>query len=234
MAVIKVDDLLRRTVVYVNEYSADMEAGDAFAEEAKGDLLAYADAAARMVAQVAPASMQVAVTDANFSLTLEPRPDGRRHGMAALPPDYMRLIYISSSELYRPITALLPNTHPTYAMQFCPCAGVGSGAYAPLAYDVDGTVDVHSFDEDPPLTPPLYGGEEGTDETTVTMKYLVVPTVTGEGANAVYGTLKEELTDVVAMQAAALYLSMTDNEKAGQAQQMATGMLRGIVSEIER
>lgn len=252
---VKVKDILKQTVVYVNEYSADMEEPDVYGTEAQSDLLAHIDAAARMVAQVAPANMQVAQTEPQYELTLQERPDGRLHGVAALPSDYMRLVYLMSAALYRPITVLLPATHPTYAMQFCPVAGLGAGEYAPIGYQVDGTVDVHSFNgnvnvndngnvngndgADGDQTAGAAGGEEqgagAADETGttvgVTLCYLKLPKVTGEGEAAEYSTLKEELRDVIAMQAAALYLGMNEADKANQAQQMASAMLKGIASE---
>lgn len=216
---VKVKDILRQTVVYVNEYSADMV--DDFGMEAKEDLLAHIDAAARMVAQVAPANMQEAITLPNYVLTILEKPDGRLHGVAALPSDYMRLLYVISDKLYRPITVLLPGVHPSYAMQFCPIAGLGAGEYAPMGYEVDGTIDVHGF-----LADSIKGSI-----TYVKLAYLAVPMVTGVDDAAQYSTLKEELRDVIAMQAAALYLGMNNAEKAGLAQNAANTMLKGIVEE---
>jgi len=226
-----------KTLTLINEYSADMEeqefATESIGAQAREDVLAHIDAAARMVAQVAPANLQVATTNTAFQLTLNARPDGRLHGTAALPAGYMRLIYLVGENLYRPITVLLPSTHPTYPMQFCPVEGIGNGDYAPIGYLVDGTIDVHS----------LAKPDEGTLQTVnVTLMYLTLPkiekTTAGEfpgiAANVdVYKTLKEELRDVIAMQAAALYLSMTDNDKAAVAQQMATGMLNGLIAKSE-
>lgn len=235
---IRVSDIVKQTLTYINEYSADMEEQDvseSLGAQAKEDMLAQVDAAARLVAQVAPANMQVATTDNAYTLTLNARPDGRLHGTAALPGDYMRLVYLVCNKLYRPITVLLPSTHPTYPMQFCPIAGLGNGDYSPIAYIVDGTIDVHSFGVQSDDSQ-----QEGQETETVTIVYLVLPVITqasqGEFENIeagtdVYKTLKEELRDVIAMQAAALYLSMTDNAAAVTAQQMATGMLNGIVNK---
>lgn len=240
---IKVDDILKRTVVYINEYSADMADPDAFGAEARADLLAHIDAAARMVAQVAPANMQEAKTlnsagdPPNFNVSTTVRPDGRRVLTAQLPPDYMRLVYLTADELFRPITVLLPSTHPTYAMQYCPIAGIGAGAYAPIGYQVDGILEVHSLDNVNVNDNENQGGNQEEETVAVKMQYLCVPTVeavtVSEQTYDAYKTLKAELKDVIAMQAAALYLGMNESEKASLAQQMATGMLNTLIVKAD-
>ena len=249
---IKVKDILEQTVVYLNEYSADMQdqtfAEETFGAEARTDLLAHIDAAARMVAQVAPSHLQEPVTNDSYDLTLTERPDGRLHGTAVLPSRYMRLVYLMSEHLFRPITVLLPSVHPTYHMQFCPVAGLGAGSYAPIGYQVDGTIDVHSFDDNVNVNDNGNDNGNGDDndnvndnvnvndngndnKVTVTICYLELPNVTGTGDSAEYSTLKEELRDVIAMQAAALYLAMDNAEKAAEATQIATTMLKGLAQE---
>ena len=236
---IKVDDIWKQTVIYLNENAPEMEevtfADEAFGAEAKADILAHIDAAARMVAQVAPANMQVAKelkadSSPAFTLTLARRPDGRNHATAELPSDYMRLIYLLADGLFRPITALLPSTHPTYAMQYCPIPGLGAGAYAPIGYQVDGTIDVHSFDND--------NDNQNDNQVGATICYLALPEIedvtAGGTTYKAYTTLKEELRDVIAMQAAALYLGMQESAKAQQAQQIATGMLTGLIEEADK
>lgn len=233
---LKVKDVLRQMRVYLNEYATEVM--DDFMTETEADMIAHIDAAARLVAQVAPANMQVA-TDAVLSLTEEERPDGLVHGMAALPDGYMRMIYlVVEGKLYRYITQLLPPTHPTYAMQFSPIAGLGSGAYAPTAYLIDGTVDVHAWpaNESSNVNDNVNDTPANAAGTTAVLKYLAIPKITTVAASGnvpaydEYATLKDELRDVIAMQAAALYLGITDNEKANVVQQIATGMIGGLVS----
>ena len=244
---IKVDDIWKQTVIYLNEYAPEMEeatfSDEAFGAEAKADILAHIDAAARMVAQIAPANMQVAKTlkaDSTpaFTLTLAQRPDGRNHATAELPSDYMRLVYLLADGLYRPITALLPSTHPTYAMQYCPIPGLGAGAYAPIGYQVDGTIDVHSFDSENENDNQNDNQNENENQVGATICYLALPKIedvtSGGTTYKAYTTLKEELRDVIAMQAAALYLGMQESAKAQQAQQIATGMLTGLIEEADK
>lgn len=227
---INVKDILNQMMVYINEYDADLNDPDAFEQETAADLQAHIDAAARMVAQVAPSNLQEA-TNGNVNITLTKRPDNRYYGAGTLPTDYMRLIYIVSENLYRPITQLLPATHPTYNMQYCPIEGFGAGEYAPMGYQVDGAFEIHSFKAPEDGDGETESSEQETE--TIQMSYLTLPAVSGSGDNAQYQTLKPELTDVIAMQAAALYLGMNDSGKAAQAQQMATGMLNGIINNEE-
>lgn len=211
----KLEDIRNRTRANINEYIPDT-AWDEFANETDDLLDVHIDAAVRMIAQVAP-NYTMDIASGSMTGNWIQRADGRWVIVATLPPDYLRLEKITHTALKRPVTTLLTVQDPSYGAQNCPVPGIGAGEYAPKAYRVDGTVEVHSFGS--------------MQDGYPTIQYIQMPKLTkDQTTNAqVYATLHDELLDPIAHQAAALYLSLTAHENAKAAQDVATASIQGLV-----
>lgn len=215
------DNLLKKTMAYLNDYNAIDDDDDNFGDEQKELLKTHIETAARIVAQAAPASAMEATT-ANLTAEWRVRPDKMCYATVTVPEDYMRLLMLYTDELVAPVTQLLPITHPTYIQQYNPVAGVGAGKYNPKAYMHDGKILLHAVKKNVTLTED--GEVEIEPKNKVVIYYLAVPTE----KDGEIGNMKDVLEDPVALHAAGLYMALTNKAAAKDALEAATAMMRNL------
>lgn len=191
---IAVDKLISVIRQAVNEAST---ASDGFSSEVDALLLDFARTAAPWVLLKVPAAYQVVYSHtydkADDSLFFE-RPDGMTAVLLPVPDDFCRFISMRAQEWKTSVSVIYPDSHPLFARQFSPVAGVGSGPYSPAVFltselTPEGSLSSHIVAHSVSAPCPF------------TLSYVRTPDFSGSEID-----IDERLTDALAYYAAGLYL----------------------------